>query len=205
MAGRGRFITFEGIDGSGKSTQARRLAARLPGALLTREPGGSPGAEEIRGLVLTGDPGRWSPETEILLFTAARRDHLEKTIEPALAAGRSVICDRFADSTRVYQGATRGDLRAMVDRLHDLMIGREPDLTFVIDMDPGVAMARVAAQGGAERRFEAFGLPLQEKVRAGFLALAGQFPDRCLLIDGDRDEEAIAADIAARLALVAAS
>ncbi|ROT98565.1 dTMP kinase [Histidinibacterium lentulum] len=204
MTGRGRFITFEGIDGSGKSTQARRLAAALPGALLTREPGGSPGAEDIRHLVLTGDPGRWSAETEILLFTAARRDHLEKTIEPALSAGRTVVCDRFADSTRVYQGATRGDLRTMVDGLHELMIGREPDLTFVIDMDPEMALARVAAQGGAERRFEEFGLPLQQKVRAGFLALVRQFPARCILIDGDRDEDAVAADIAARLDLVPA-
>lgn len=199
MAGRGRFITLEGIDGSGKSTQAWRLAARLPDAVLTREPGGSPGAEEIRSLVLTGDPRRWSAETEILLFTAARRDHLEKTIEPMLATGRTVICDRFADSTRVYQGATRGDLRAVVDRLHDLMIGREPDLTFIIDMDPEIALARVASQGGKERRFEAFGLSLQQKVREGFLALARQFPDRCILIDGDQAEDTVAADITARL------
>ena len=201
MRAQGRFITFEGIDGSGKSTQARRLAARLPGALLTREPGGSPGAEEIRALVLTGDPGRWSAETELLLFTAARRDHLEKTIEPALAQGRTVICDRFADSTRVYQGATRGGLRARVDALHRLMIGREPDLTFVIDMDPARAQARIAAQGGEERRFEAMGLAMQERIRAGFLALAEDFPGRCVVIDGDRDEAAVAADIAARLAL----
>ena len=103
-----------------------RLGAQT---LLTREPGGSEGAEEIRGLLLSGDTDRWSAETEILLFTAARRDHLEKTIEPALAAGTTVISDRFADSTRVYQGATRGDLRATVDQLHTLMIGREPDLT----------------------------------------------------------------------------
>ncbi len=111
-----RFITFEGIDGSGKSTQSRRFAEHLrtlgEKIVLTREPGGSPGAEEIRQLVLTGDPDRWSPETEILLFTASRRDHLEKTIDPALAQGKTVISDRFADSTRVYQGATRGDLRS---------------------------------------------------------------------------------------------
>ena len=133
-AAKGRFISFEGIDGSGKSTQAKRLAAALEAqgleVVLTREPGGSAGAEEIRALVLQGDPDRWSAETEILLFTAARRDHMERTILPALAAGKVVICDRFADSTRMYQGLSRGDLRALVDQLHDLMIGREPDLIF---------------------------------------------------------------------------
>ena len=126
------FITFEGIDGSGKSTQARRLAAALEAegrpVVLTREPGGSPGAEEIRRLVLEGDPARWSAATELLLFTAARRDHLERLIAPALAEGKIVICDRFVDSTRMYQGLSRGDLRAEVDALHRLMIGREADL-----------------------------------------------------------------------------
>jgi dTMP kinase len=196
-----RFITFEGIDGSGKSTQSRRFAEHLQGqgadVILTREPGGSPGAEEIRQLVLTGDPDRWSPETEILLFTAARRDHLEKTIEPALATGKTVISDRFADSTRVYQGAARGDLRSMVDKLHMLMIGREPDLTFIIDMDPATALARGLARKSGEDRFEDFGLPFQETLRHGFLALAHANPDRCVLIDGNRTPEQIASEIAA--------
>ncbi len=196
------FITFEGIDGSGKSTQARLLAQHLRemGAdpVLTREPGGSPGAEEIRALVLIGDPGRWSPETEILLFTAARRDHLEKTIRPALAAGRIVICDRFADSTRMYQGATRGDLRGLVDRLHGLMIGIEPDLTFVIDMDPAQALSRGLARTGAEQRFEDMGLPMQETLRHGFLKLARDFPERCVVIDGNRDPAAVAAEVTAQ-------
>ena len=173
---RGLFITFEGIDGSGKSTQCRLLAETLQAAgrevVLTREPGGSPGAEEIRRLVLEGDPDKWSAETEILLFTAARRDHLERTIEPALAAGTVVICDRFADSTRMYQGLSRGDLRATVDQLHDLMIGREPDLTILIDMDPATGLSRAKGRQGTEERFEDFGLSLQEKMRAGFLALA---------------------------------
>jgi len=150
--------------------------------------------------VLTGDPERWSAETEILLFTAARRDHLEKTINPALEAGKTVICDRFADSTRVYQGATRGDLRAMVDQLHDVMIGREPDLTFIIDMDPEVALKRGLARGSGEDRFEDFGLSFQETLRHGFLSLARNFADRCVLIDGNRGPDDIAADIAAQFA-----
>ena len=194
------FITFEGIDGSGKSTQARLLADRLPEAVLTREPGGSPGAEEIRRLLLTGNPARWSAETEILLFTAARRDHLEKTIQPALDAGRTVICDRFADSTRIYQGATRGELRATVDSLHALMIGREPDLTFVIDMDPAVALDRGLARASGEDRFEDFGLGFQETLRHGFLQLARDTPGRCVVIDGNRDPQAVAAEIAGQLA-----
>lgn len=198
-----RFITFEGIDGSGKSTQARRLAGHLEGSghqvVLTREPGGSSGAEEIRALLLTGDPDRWSAETEILLFTAARRDHLEKTIAPALAQGRTVVSDRFADSTRVYQGATRGDLRGMVDSLHDVMIGREPDLTFIIDMEPETALNRGLARKSGEDRFEDFGLAFQETLRHGFLALARANPDRCVLIDGNRTEDQIASEIAAHL------
>ena len=196
-----RFITFEGIDGSGKSTQARRFAAYLEGrgqeVILTREPGGSSGAEEIRQLLLTGDPDRWSAETEILLFTAARRDHLEKTIEPALAAGKPVVSDRFADRTRVYQGATRGDLRGMVDSLHKLVIGREPDLTFIIDMDPETALRRGLARKSGEDRFEDFGLAFQETLRHGFLALAHANPKRCVLIDGNRTEDQIASEIAA--------
>ncbi|MPQ94643.1 dTMP kinase [Thioclava sp. JE_KL1] len=193
------FISFEGIDGSGKSTQARMLAETLREAgrevILTREPGGSPGAEEIRRLVLEGDPDRWSAETEILLFTAARRDHLERVIEPALAAGKVVICDRFADSTRMYQGLSRGDLRAVVDQLHALMIGREPDLTVLIDIDPAVGLSRAKGRQGTEERFEDFGVGLQEKMRAGFLSLAEEFAPRFRVIDGTREADTIAADV----------
>ena len=195
------FLTFEGIDGSGKSTQARLLAETLRalghGVVLTREPGGSPGAEEIRRLVLEGDPDRWSAETEILLFTAARRDHLERTILPALAAGKIVISDRFADSTRMYQGLSRGDLRGLVDKLHDLIIGREPDLTFLIDMDPAEGLARAKGRNGHEERFEDMGLPMQVRMRDGFLALAREFPARIRVINGSRAPEAVAAEISA--------
>ncbi|MEO0701562.1 MAG: dTMP kinase [Pseudomonadota bacterium] len=198
---KGLFVTFEGIDGSGKSTQSRRLAAHLAALgrdpVLTREPGGSDGAEEIRRLLVEGDPDRWSPETEILLFTAARRDHLEKKIAPALKAGQVVICDRFADSTRVYQGVTRGDLRGVVDDLHRLMIAREPDLTFLIDMDPAQALARGLARRSGEDRFEDFGAGFQVRLRDGFLTLARDNPHRFRIIDGMRDEDTIAAEIAA--------
>ncbi|MEL6806641.1 MAG: dTMP kinase [Pseudomonadota bacterium] len=199
MSASGHFISFEGIDGSGKSTQARLLAQHLRtrghDVVLTREPGGSPGAEEIRALVLQGDPDRWSAETELLLFTAARRDHMERLISPALAAGNIVICDRFADSTRMYQGLSRGDLRASVDVLHTLMIGREPDLTILIDMDPAEGLARAKGRQGHEERFEDFGTDLQTAMRAGFLALADEFADRFRVIDGARAPDAIAQDI----------
>ena len=197
----GRFITFEGVDGSGKTTQLRLLATRLRAAGVevteTREPGGAPGAEQIRRLLVEGEPGRWSAETETLLFTAARRDHLERTILPALAAGGTVLCDRFADSTRVYQGAARADLRGVVDALHDLMIGREPDLTLILDLDPAEALSRGLARGGAEDRFERFGAGFQARLRDGFLALAAEFPDRCRVIRADGPAETVAGRIAA--------
>ncbi|WP_299651644.1 dTMP kinase [uncultured Jannaschia sp.] len=197
------FISLEGIDGSGKSTQARRLAetlrARGREVVLTREPGGSIGAEAIRRLLVEGDTDRWSPETELLLFNAARRDHLERTIRPALDRGAVVVSDRFADSTRVYQGATRGDLRDLVDRLHALVIGREPDRTFVIDMDPRAALDRGLARGSGEDRFEGFGLAFQTTLRAGFLALAADFPDRIRVIDGAAEPDTVAARIEAAL------
>ncbi len=198
MTDRGFFVSFEGIDGSGKSTQARLLYDHLRATggdvVLTREPGGSPGAEEIRKLVLEGATDRWSPETELLLFTAARRDHLERTVNPALEAGQVVICDRFADSTRLYQGLVRADLRGLVDQLHDLVIGQEPDLTVLIDMDPETGLSRALARGDGEDRFEAFGGDMQRRLRQGFLTLAGEFPDRFVVIDGNRPVEDVFAD-----------
>ena len=196
----GLFLSFEGIDGSGKSTQARLLAEGLRAmghaVTLTREPGGSAGAEEIRRLVLEGATDRWSPETEILLFTAARRDHLEKTIRPALARGEIVITDRFADSTRVFQGLTRGDLTETVDQLHALMIGVEPDLTLLFDLDPAKGLARAVARSGKELRFEDMGLAFQERARAGFLGLAAR-NDRFRVIDADADPETVAGRVMA--------
>lgn len=201
----GTFISFEGIDGSGKSTQARALAEALRAGgftvRLTREPGGSPGAEEIRRLLVEGDPARWSPETEILLFTAARRDHMERLISPAIAAGEIVISDRFADSTRIYQGTARADLRGIVDRLHDTMIGREPDLTLIIDMDPEVALARGLARRSGEDRFEDMGADFQMRLAQGFRELAAAQPGRCRLIDGTGTPEEVSGRVLAEIAL----
>ena len=199
MTAKSAYISFEGIDGSGKTTQLELLAEQLRTeghqVLLTREPGGSPGAEEIRTLVLQGDPDRWSAETELLLFTAARRDHLERTILPALAAGKIVLCDRFADSTRMYQGLSRGDLRQAVDTLHALMIGTEPDLTVLIDINPALGLRRAKSRHGTEERFEDFGESLQARMRQGFLTLAANQPHRIRVVDGDRSIEDVAQDI----------
>ncbi|WP_199262138.1 dTMP kinase [Paracoccus binzhouensis] len=198
------FISFEGIDGSGKSTQAQRLAqalaARGTETVLTREPGGSEGAEEIRRLLVEGRGERWSPETELLLFTAARRDHVERLIRPTLARGAWVVTDRFADSSRVYQGLARADLRQLVEELHRLTIGIEPDRTFVIDIDPKVALARGQARGGVEDRFETLGLDFQRRLRDGFLALAAEVPARIRVIDGSGGEDDVAARVLAALA-----
>jgi dTMP kinase len=195
------FISFEGIDGSGKSTQIKLLADHLHSqgrkVIVTREPGGSNGAEQIRALVLQGEIDRWSAETELLLFTAARRDHLERTIRPALAAGEIVLCDRFADSTRMYQGLSRGDLRQTVDQLHNLMIGTEPDLTVLLDINPALGLTRAKSRHGTEERFEDFGESLQACMRQGFLALANDSPDRVKVINGDRAIDSVADDIKA--------
>ena len=199
----GKFISFEGIDGCGKSTQAKILSEALISCghkiLLTREPGGSDGAEEIRNLLLTGNTDRWSAETEILLFTAARRDHLERTILPALENGLAVICDRFSDSTRVYQGVTRGDLRDLVDQLDSAVIPRQPDITVLIDLDPTISLARAIERSNNEARFENFGVEMQIKLREGFLTLAHEFPNRFMVIDGSRTEAEVAENISKRI------
>ena len=196
---KGLFISFEGIDGSGKSTQSKILTNTLIAAgksvIQTREPGGSDGAELIRSLLVSGDKDRWSPETEILLFTAARRDHLEKTIQPALDNGQVVICDRYVDSTRIYQGVARADLRDTVDELHKIIISKEPDLTFIIDTNPEKSLVRGLARGTGEDRFEDFGLEFQKHLREGFLKLSNDASNRFHLIDGMRNREDIAESI----------
>ena len=201
----GFFLTIEGVDGSGKSTQARALAKRLENSgrevVLTREPGGAPGAEEIRTLLLTGDTGRWSPVTETLLFFAARRDHVERLIEPALARDAVVICDRFTDSTRAYQATARPDHSdsgadpSLIDLLHREVIGLDPDLTLIFDMDTEKALSRGLARATAEARFESLGSAFQVAMRESFLAIAEAEPHRCTLIDASDDEDTVAARV----------
>ena len=195
----GKFITFEGIDGCGKSTQANLLYQKLNtpngSCILTREPGGSIGAEEIRNLLVRGKSSRWSSETEILLFTAARRDHMERTIMPAINIGKTVISDRFFDSTRIYQGTASSELTALADKLHNLIIKIVPDLTFIIDMDPKRALARGLARDSGEDRFEELGEPFQTKLRQQFIELAHSEEKRCFLIDGNKDISVVAAEI----------
>ena len=199
MKNKGYFISFEGIDGSGKSTQIQKLAefleARNFEIVITREPGGSAGGEEIRNLLLRGNIDRWSPETEILLFTAARRDHLERIILPALEEGKVVICDRFTDSTRMYQGMRGVNLRNLVDTLNEKVINFEPDLTIVIDINPEISLKRAKSRKTVEERFEDFGADLQMKMRKGFLELAKEFSNRIEVVNGQQSIDKLAQDI----------
>ena len=206
----GRFITFEGGEGAGKSTQVQRLAARLRGGgrevVTTREPGGSPGAESIRDIVLRGAADRWSPTTETLLMYAARRDHIERVIRPALARGAWVICDRFADSTRAYQGAAGGVDPGFITALEiHVLEATRPHLTLVFDLPAEVGLARAHARAGAEMRFESKGMGFHERLREGFRAIAAAEPDRCAVIDAaasmDAVEAAVWETVQARLAV----
>ena len=199
MKKKGFFITFEGIDGSGKSTQIQNLAKYLEeygfDIIITREPGGSVGGEEIRNLLLQGEVDRWSAETEILLFTAARRDHLERVILPALQDGKIVICDRFTDSTRMYQGMRGPKLRVLVDNLTEEVINCDPDLTIVIDIDPELSLKRAKSRKTVEERFEDFGVALQKNMRKGFIELSKEFSSRIKVINGHKSVDEVANDI----------
>ena len=199
MKDKGYFISFEGIDGSGKSTQIKKLARFLKNlnfdVIITREPGGSVGGEEIRNLLLQGQVDRWSAETEILLFTAARRDHLERIILPAIDDGKIVLCDRFTDSTRMYQGMRGPNLRNLVDMLNEKVINHDPDLTIIIDIDPEISLKRAKSRKTAEERFEDFGVELQMKMRKGFIELAKEFSNRIEVVNGQQSVDGLTKDI----------
>ena len=199
MKEKGYFISFEGIDGSGKSTQIQKLARFLEtlgfNVIITREPGGSVGGEEIRNLLLQGNVDRWSAETEILLFTAARRDHLERIILPAIEDDKIVICDRFTDSTRMYQGMRGPNLRNLVDMLNEKIINCDPDLTIVIDIDPQISLKRAKSRETVEERFEDFGVEMQLNMRNGFIELAKEFSNRIEVVNGQQSVDDLAKDI----------
>ena len=194
---RGYFITLEGGEGAGKSTQAARLTETLKACgrevVRTREPGGSPGAEAIRALLVNGATDRWSPISETLLIYAARRDHIERVIAPALARGAVVVCDRYADSTRAYQGAGGGAPGALIGALEGVVLGQvRPDLTLLFDLPPALGLARAMARAEGEGRFEAKDLGFHERLRAAFLQIARDEPARCVMIDAAYDADTVA-------------
>jgi dTMP kinase len=193
----GRFITLEGGEGAGKSTQTRRLAAALDArgveSIVTREPGGSPGAEDIRNLLVNGEPGRWDALTEMLLLFAARADHVSRTIRPALDAGKFVICDRFTDSTYAYQGVGRGTPRETIRRIESVVLEDfKPDMTLILDLPVEEGLKRAGARGGSETRFENFDTDFHERLRQAFLDIARRSPDRCVIIDAAAGEDDVA-------------
>ncbi len=197
MPGRGRFITLEGGEGAGKSTQARRLADALAAlglpVLRTREPGGAPGAEAIRNLLLGAGP--WDGIAECMLHFAARREHVARTIAPALEAGIWVVCDRFADSTLAYQCFGQGVPRGVWEALADVALdGLRPDLTLVLDIEPEEGLSRAAARGEANR-YETLDLDFHIRVRDGFRAIVAAEPERCAVIDATDSPEGVAAAI----------
>jgi len=205
VSNRGRLITFEGGEGAGKSTQIRRLAARLEKAgrdvVLTREPGGETGAEDIRKLLVTGEPGRWEPLTEVLLFFAARHNHVMRTIRPALARGAWVLSDRFYDSTLAYQAGAHGVPETVVRQLVDVACGpTRPDLTLILDLPVTEGLARAGARAGDETRFERMGTAFHERLRQAFLAIAAAEPGRCRVVNGLGSADDVAARIDQALA-----
>jgi dTMP kinase len=196
----GRFISFEGGEGSGKSTQAKRLAERLKlrghETILTREPGGSPGAEAIRHLLLNGIAKPLGPEAETFMFAAARDDHVATVIRPAIDRGAWVVCDRFIDSTRVYQGSLGNVDQRLIRALERLVVGETmPDLTFIIDVPPEVGLARAQGRGQGADRFEAEHVEYHRLLREAYREIAEREPDRCVLVDGTASVDAIAVRI----------
>ncbi|MCY4461015.1 MAG: dTMP kinase [Albidovulum sp.] len=195
MNGNGLFITFEGIDGTGKTTQAAMLADRLHAdgydSIKTREPGGTAGAEKIRELLINVAESKWSNEVEILLLTAARHEHVEKKIVPALESGKIVVCDRYVDSTRVYQGHSDSGMRDCIDALHERIIGKSPDLTFILDLPPRIALERIGKRGPADAYLDSYGDRI-DSLRQGFLDLAREFPNRCIVVDASLPAKKIA-------------
>jgi dTMP kinase len=192
-----RFITLEGGEGAGKSTQTNKLSAALKkrgiSSITTREPGGSPGAEEIRDLIVHGQPGRWDTLTETLLIFAARADHVAKTIKPALADKKWVISDRFTDSTFAYQGAGRSLARETIRRLETIVLDDfRPDLTLILDLPVEAGLARAAARGQGANRFENFDVEFHERLRQAFLTIAKRSRDRCTVIDASADVDTVA-------------
>ncbi len=190
----GKFITLEGIDGSGKTTQGILLKNKLEeigkDVLFTREPGGVKGAEEIRNLLVQGEKDRWSNITEILLFFASRRHHLEKVLLPAINKGKVVICDRFTDSTIIYQGRENIHLKKIIIELNKSVIGIVPDLTLIIDIDPTKSLSRGLSRKSNEMRFETFGLEFQTNARNGYISLA-KTEKRYQLIDGNNSKDKV--------------
>ncbi len=201
---RGLFITFEGGEGAGKSTQMARLAESLRAAgrdvLITREPGGSPGAEAVRHVLLSGAAETMGPAMEAVLFAAARSDHVEQVIRPAVNAGQIVLCDRFFDSTRVYQGVTGNLSPDFIAALEQVTVnGMTPDLTIILDLDPAVGLARAASRRGKEvpDRFEKETLEIHRRRRQAFLDIAAAEPGRCVVIDANRSPTAVASAVSA--------
>lgn len=199
---RGRFITFEGGEGSGKSTQAGILANRLAGAgrriFATREPGGSPAAEEIRAALLSGHVSQFGPFAEAVMFAVARADHIENAIGEALLEGKWVVCDRFFDSTRAYQGITGGVPRDLINALERLTVGNlTPDITFILDISPEQGLARAAERrsGGTPDRFEGEALMQHERIRKAYLEIAEEEPGRCVVVDASQPEAMVAEDV----------
>jgi len=210
--GRGNFISFEGGEGSGKSSQVGRLADRLAAAGLTvvrtHEPGGTEGADAIRQLLVTGSADRWDPVSEVLLHYAARRDHVERVIAPALARGDWVVCDRFADSTMAYQGYGYGLGIELIDTVHRAVLGDfAPDMTIIMDFDPADGLARARARDPDPSRYERFDLAFHRRLRQGFQAIAAREPGRCAVVDAAGSlgavEAAVWAAVSARLKLPA--